>query len=106
DGLMYVLITVLLIIIAIGIMNSMWIAIRERTREVGTLRAIGMQRLRVLAMFMIEAFTLGAWGSLAGVVIGLVLALLINAAQVHVPQGAQFFLMSNTIKLAFDFGRI
>src|SRR4029078_6464199 len=59
DGLMYVLITVLLIIISIGIMNSIWIAIRERTREIGTLRAIGMQRRRVLVMFLIEAFTLG-----------------------------------------------
>ena len=37
-------------------MNTLWIAIRERTREIGTLRAIGMQRARVLAMFLIEAF--------------------------------------------------
>ena len=42
------LIIVLLVIIAVGIMNTMWIAIRERTREIGTLRAIGMQRARVL----------------------------------------------------------
>ena len=34
----------LLVIIAVGIMNTLWIAIRERTREIGTLRAIGMQR--------------------------------------------------------------
>ena len=38
------LIGVLLVIIVVGIMNTLWIAIRERTREIGTLRAIGMQR--------------------------------------------------------------
>ena len=40
---------------SIGIMNTMWIAIRERTREIGTLRAIGMQRRAVLWMFLLEA---------------------------------------------------
>ena len=63
---MLVLISILLVIIAIGIMNSLWIAIRERTREIGTLRAIGMQRPRVMAMFVIEAFTLGSTGAVSG----------------------------------------
>jgi ABC-type lipoprotein release transport system permease subunit len=106
DGLMTVLVIVLLIIIGIGIMNSMWIAIRERTREIGTLRAIGMQRLRVLAMFVIEAFTLGALGTGAGAAIGLVAAELLNASHPGVPKGAQLFLMSSTFKVAFEGLRI
>ena len=106
DGLMYILITVLLIIIAIGIMNSMWIAIRERTREIGTLRAIGMQRLRVLSMFVVEAFTLGTLGAFAGTLVGLGLAGLLNSAHLHVPAGAQLFLMSNTFKFSFALGPI
>jgi ABC-type antimicrobial peptide transport system permease subunit len=40
----YTLIGILLVIIVVGLMNTMWISIRERTREIGTLRAIGMQR--------------------------------------------------------------
>ena len=106
DGLMLILISVLLIIIAVGIMNSLWIAIRERTREIGTLRAIGMQRPRVLAMFVIEAFTLGTIGALAGVVIGLAAAKLLNAANLPVPHGAQMFLLSNTFKFAIDMAHI
>ncbi len=106
DGLMYVLTVILLIIIAIGIMNSLWIAIRERTREIGTLRAIGMQRIRVLFMFLIEAFSLSVLGTFAGVAIGLVLAGLINLAHIHVPQAAQMFLMSNTLKLDVEFSHI
>lgn len=106
DGLTFVLTIVLLTIIAIGIMNSMWIAIRERTREIGTLRAIGMQRLRVMAMFLIESFTLGALGTLAGAVSGLGFALVLNSAKVPVPEGAQFFLMSTTLKFTVEIGRI
>jgi ABC-type lipoprotein release transport system permease subunit len=106
DGLMLILISVLLVIIAVGIMNSLWIAIRERTREIGTLRAIGMQRPRVLAMFVIEAFTLGTLGTVAGAALGLAAAGLLNAAHLPVPQGAQMFLLSSTFKFAVDAGHI
>jgi putative ABC transport system permease protein len=106
DGLMYVLVIVLLIIISVGIMNSMWIAIRERTREIGTLRAIGMQRLRVLSMFVIEAFTLSLLSTLAGTILGIVLSVLLNTSAPHVPKGAEMFLMSNTMKFVIDFGNI
>jgi ABC-type lipoprotein release transport system permease subunit len=106
DGLTYVLTGILLVIIVIGIMNSMWIAINERTRETGTLRAIGMQRRRVMAMFVIEAFTLSGISTLVGALVGLVLAGITHASQIHIPQGAQMFLMANTLKFSFDFTRI
>ncbi|MGH7442560.1 MAG: ABC transporter permease, partial [bacterium] len=47
NGITFLLTLVLLIIIAVGIMNTLWIAIRERTREIGTLRAIGMGKGKV-----------------------------------------------------------
>ena len=106
DGLMYVLTVVLLVIIAIGIMNSLWIAIRERTREIGTLRAIGMQRRRVLAMFVIESFALGFLSSCAGAILGLLIAWVLHISHIQVPKAAQMFLMSNTLKLLAEPSRI
>src|SRR5207253_488970 len=79
DSLTGMLTFVLLVIIAIGIMNTLWIAIRERTREIGTLRAIGMQRMRVLAMFVIEAFTLGIISTAVGALFGILLCVVLNA---------------------------
>lgn len=99
DVLGVVLAIVLLIIIAVGIMNTLWIAIRERTREIGTLRAIGMQRRRVLAMFVIEAFTLALAATAVGVVAGLLIAAGINAAELKVPTVASFILMSDVVHL-------
>jgi ABC-type antimicrobial peptide transport system permease subunit len=75
-------------------MNTMWIAIRERTREIGTLRAIGMHRREVLWMFLLESIMLGLFSTVAGVTAGAAIAAGLNALHVHVPTGLQFFLMS------------
>lgn len=88
------LIVVAVTIIAVGIMNVMWITIRERTREIGTLRAIGMQRRSVLAMFVTEGLLLGLAGTLLGVAAGVGLSAALTAAQIHLPKGAQLVLMS------------
>jgi putative ABC transport system permease protein len=96
----YVLIGILLIIIAVGIMNTLWIAIRERTREIGTLRAIGMQRARVLAMFLVEAFTLSFASAVLGAMLGLLACAAINAAHLHAPLSVQLFLMREEVHFA------
>ncbi len=96
----FVLIGILLTIIAVGIMNTLWIAIRERTREIGTLRAIGMQRMRVLAMFLVEALSLSLASALFGALLGLLVCALINAAHLHAPITVQLFLMREEVHLA------
>ncbi len=96
----FVLIGILLAIIAVGIMNTLWIAIRERTREIGTLRAIGMQRTGVLAMFLVEALSLSLASALFGALLGLLVCALINAAHLHAPITVQLFLMREEVHLA------
>ena len=100
SGLTFVLMVILVAIVVTGIMNTMWIAIRERTREIGTLRAIGMQRGSVSRMFLVESLLLGLMGSVAGALLGTGLAALINAAHISVPLSVQLFLMSDEVKLA------
>lgn len=86
---------ILLFIIAVGMMNVMWISIRERTREIGTLRAIGMQRRSVLGMFLTEGALLGLGGSGLGGLVGLLGAMALDAARVPVPVGVKLFLMAD-----------
>lgn len=88
---------VLLMVIGVGIMIVMWISIRERTREIGTLRAIGMQRTRVLAMFLLEGVLLGLISTLGGAFLGVVGSVAINAMRVPVPIGVQFVLLSDKL---------
>jgi len=100
NGISFVLMVILVAIVITGIMNTMWIAIRERTREIGTLRAIGMQRGSVVRMFLWESFLLGVFGAVAGAVVGVMTAGVLNSANIHVPLSVQLFLMSDTLKLS------
>lgn len=84
----------LVAIIAVGIMNVMWISIRERTREIGTLRAVGMQRGSVLAMFLAEGSLLGFLGTLGGGALGLALSWAVTAARIPLPTSWQFVFFS------------
>lgn len=88
---------VLLQVIGVGIMIVMWISIRERTREIGTLRAIGMQRRSVLAMFLAEGFLLALISTTTGAVLGLALSWGLSAAHITLPLGVQFVLLSDKL---------
>lgn len=61
----------------IGIMNAMLMSVYERTREIGTLRALGWRRRRVVEMILREAIALGFAGGVTGILCGMGLAALL-----------------------------
>ncbi len=63
------LFSIVMIIVVMGTFNTMSMAVFERFREVGTLRAIGLKPRRVVRMFALEGAILGAAGSLAGMLL-------------------------------------
>ena len=92
-----IVIAALIAIIAVGIMNVMWISIRERTREIGTLRAVGMQRTSVLAMFVAEGFLLGLLGTVGGALVGVALSAALTGAHIVLPKSWQFVFFSERL---------
>jgi len=59
-----------LLVGGIGIMNTMYTAVLERTREIGVMKAIGAKNSDVLGLFLIESGFLGLAGGVIGVLIG------------------------------------
>jgi len=65
--------------------NTLLMTLFERTREVGTMLAMGTPRSWIIALFMLEASALGLLGALFGLALGSGLTVLIDAAHVHLP---------------------
>ncbi len=91
-ALTFLLVFLLMVVVVIGILNTMAIAIRERTREIGTLRAIGMQRRKVLWLFVLEMGLLGGLGCTLGAVLATLVAGGLNLARLRVPTAIEIFL--------------
>ncbi len=62
----------------VGIMNAMLMSVFERTREIGTLRALGWRRRRVVGMILREALVLSVISGIAGIILGIGLGTLIT----------------------------
>ncbi|OKJ16853.1 ABC transporter permease [Kitasatospora sp. CB01950] len=69
--LMYGLLAIGVVIAGLGIVNTLAISVAERTREIGVLRAIGMDRAGVRRMIRLEAVTVAGFGTLLGLAGGL-----------------------------------
>lgn len=63
---------------AIGIMNIMFVSVKERTKEIGLRKAIGAKRRTILAQFLLESSVICLVGGLAGLVAAVLLSMLIN----------------------------
>lgn len=60
---------IVLVIVVMSTVNTMGMAVLERTREIGTLRALGLKRRGVSMLFAMEGSLLGVFGSLIGIVL-------------------------------------
>ena len=84
-GIFWFLGTVILVLVVLSTSNTLMMTVLERTRELGTLRAIGTSRTQVAAIVLGEALWLGLLGGLLGSLLGAVAMAAINAAELKMP---------------------
>jgi putative ABC transport system permease protein len=70
---------------AIGIMNITFVSVKERTKEIGTRKALGARRRTILLQFLIESTALCLLGGLIGLTVAFLMCLLIGAAAPSFP---------------------
>jgi len=63
-----------LLVGGIGIMNTMYTSISERTREIGVMKAVGARNSQILTIFLIESGMIGLVGGGIGVILGLIMS--------------------------------
>jgi putative ABC transport system permease protein len=62
---------VALLVGAVGIITTLYTSVMERTKEIGTMKAIGAQNSDVLSLFMVEALMIGILGATSGLLAGM-----------------------------------
>ncbi len=67
-----------LIVGGIGITNTMYTSVLERTKEIGIMKALGARNRAILTIFVIEAGLLGLVGGVIGIILGVFLGLLVK----------------------------
>ncbi|MCC2508041.1 ABC transporter permease [Methanimicrococcus blatticola] len=75
-----------LIVGSVGIMNIMFVTVTERTKEIGTLKALGYTSKDVLVLFLVESVIISGLGGFAGALIGLIISY-IGAVLLGMPAG-------------------
>ena len=73
------------IVVVLSIINTMSMSIFERTREIGTIMAMGTKKNEVLSMFMLEGLVLGLLGGAIGVILGIISAKIISYIGIPMP---------------------
>ncbi|MCD6580230.1 MAG: ABC transporter permease [Desulfuromusa sp.] len=70
-----IIVTILYIATGLGILNTFFMAVMERTRELGVLMALGMRPGQVRTMILLETVIMGSLGLVCGAVVGIALSL-------------------------------
>jgi len=95
-----------LLVGAVGIFTIMTISVRERTSEIGLLRAIGAERNQVLALFLAEAVVLSFLGGLAGLAGGAGIGWLLGATVRQLPVSYSPFFIGLALGLSIVIGLV
>ncbi len=72
---------------AIGIMNIMFVSVKERTREIGIRKAIGAKKRTILSQFLFESSVICLMGGLIGLIAAVLLSKLVNQ---FIPTSVQY----------------
>ena len=91
-----------LLVGGVGIFTIMTIGVRERTQEIGLLRALGAKKLQILRLFLSEAVVLSAAGGVAGLAVGLGIAVALDLGVPALPvsYAPSFIVMAESLAVA------
>ncbi|MGD8748343.1 MAG: ABC transporter permease [Balneolaceae bacterium] len=95
-----------LIIGGIGVMNIMFVSVRERTKEIGIRKAVGAKAWEIMYQFLIEAIAMCLMGGLVGLALAYPLSLLINQifiASIDLSVVVAAFVLCSLVGVVFGF---
>ena len=100
-GISFIVVIIVFIIVAAGVANTMLMSVFERTREIGTIMAIGTTPRQVTRMFLLEGLCIGILGIIVGLSVGLGLTLISVRTGIHIrpPSSTESYKIVPILKL-------
>lgn len=89
--LVFILFFIIIIVVSIGIVNTLLISVFERIKDIGTMRSIGTSKKQVLFIILTESGILGICGSVIGIIAGGVLITFLAKNGINIGDSAQGF---------------
>ncbi len=68
-----------LVAASFGIINTLFMSVSERTREIGLMKALGMSKAKIFTLFSLEAVLIGFWGSVLGIAFANLIGRIVNS---------------------------
>ena len=90
------LFVLLMVITMVGLLNTFRMILIERTREIGTMRAVGMKRRELRWLFLSEALVLATAGAIVGVVLSLTFGTVLSFIPIYTATPLAIFLVGNS----------
>ena len=75
---MFIILTLIIIVAAFNLISSMMILVSTKTKDIGILRVLGVSRFQLLKIFIINGLLIGFFGTLSGLILGLLFCFYIN----------------------------
>lgn len=98
----YFTLTIFIVIVMVGILNSYRVLVHVRTKEIGTLRAMGMERNQVRKLFLTEAAILAFISSFVGLLLGVLLFRLLSLVDLSFIPASGLFLEKGRIRFLLN----
>jgi len=102
----FVLFIIVLMVVMVGLVNTFRIVVYERTKEIGTMRAVGTQRSQIRNLFVLEAGFLGFAGTIPGTLLGLVVLNVITLFRLDSMAEMALFLVNGHLQYTLSLGML
>ncbi|HNY21237.1 MAG TPA: FtsX-like permease family protein [Treponemataceae bacterium] len=102
----FVLFVIILAVVMVGLVNTFRIVVYERTKEIGTMRAVGTQRSQIKNLFLLEAGFLGFAGTIPGTALGFIVLNVITLFRLDSMAEMALFLNNGHLQYTVSLGML